>query len=187
MKGVILLKRHSLTRPEKWILIGTPFLFVMGWLFHYLYDFSGKIAIIGAISPVNESVWEHAKLLVVPVILWWIAYYIFKSRKYGIDANHWFTGMLVSIVLSIISMMSLFYFYTQAFGVKLLSVDISILFLADLIGQWSGLNAYRHTWGLKAFAALFLSAAILALFVVWTFDPPHYPLFMDSVTKSYGI
>ena len=34
---------------------------------------------------------------------------------------------------------------------------------------------------------LCLLLAVLTLFVVWTYRPPHLPLFCDPVTGRYGI
>lgn len=175
------------THPEKWILIGIPILFIVGSFFHFLYDLSGKSIIAGVVSPVNESVWEHAKMLLLPPIIWWVLYYLCKGKKYGIHQRQWFTGMLVSIVSSILSMMFVYYFYSQAFGVRLLCVDIFILFLACLTGQSLGLHFYRNSRGFTPAISILLTAAIFSLFVYWTFQPPHIPLFYDSVKGTYGI
>ncbi len=181
------MKKQRFTHPEKWILIGIPFVFIVGSIFHFLYDWSGQKVLVGLISPVNESVWEHAKLLLVPTLLWWFVYYIAKQKKYGIDANLWFTGLLVSIVSSILSMMFFYYFYTQAFGTQSLYVDIFIFLLASIIGQCIGLHFYRYSEGLGAGFSFLLIVLICVLFVYWTFQPPHLPLFFDKVNNKYGI
>jgi hypothetical protein len=41
---------------------------VAGTLLHFVYGWSGQNALAGLVSPVNESVWEHTKLLVVLVV-----------------------------------------------------------------------------------------------------------------------
>jgi hypothetical protein len=42
---------------------------IAGTLLHFVYGWSGQNALAGLVSPVNESVWEHTKLLVVPVVV----------------------------------------------------------------------------------------------------------------------
>jgi Family of unknown function (DUF6512) len=37
---------------------------IAGTLQHFVYGWSGQNALVGLVSPVNESVWEHTKLLV---------------------------------------------------------------------------------------------------------------------------
>ena len=42
---------------------------VLGTLGHFAYDWSGKSLPVGAFCAVNESTWEHMKLLFFPVLL----------------------------------------------------------------------------------------------------------------------
>ena len=42
---------------------------VLGTLDHFAYDWSGKSLPVGAFCAVNESTWEHMKLLFFPVLL----------------------------------------------------------------------------------------------------------------------
>ena len=42
---------------------------ILGTLLHFTYRWSGRNPLIGLIAPVNESVWEHMKLLFFPMHL----------------------------------------------------------------------------------------------------------------------
>ncbi|MEG1492560.1 MAG: DUF6512 family protein, partial [Oscillospiraceae bacterium] len=106
------MKYSSLEKPLRWILLGIPALFVIGALSHFAFDALGKSPIIGAFFPVNESVWEHLKLLLLPLILWWSLYYLFRGKKYGIDKNRWFGGALIALLSSLFAIPLLYYFYT---------------------------------------------------------------------------
>jgi hypothetical protein len=181
------MKQKSLTLPEKWILLGIPVLFLIGSVFHSLYEASGESPIVGAIAPVNESVWEHQKMALVPVILWWTIYYLIKGNQYKIDSRKWFTGMVVSLVSSILTIPLIYYFYTGAFGVDVLIIDILILLLADTIGQLLGLHFYRYSKGLPVILSILVASIILAVFIVFTFNTPKLPWFRDSITGQYGI
>ena len=94
---------------------------------------------------------------------------------------------MISLLVSLITMPALYYFYTGAFGVELLWVDILILLCVIAFGQLLGLHTYRHGKGIPAGLVLILLAAIVLVFMWFTFFPPHLPLFQDGVTKSYGI
>ncbi|NLY37374.1 MAG: hypothetical protein GX046_09095 [Tissierellia bacterium] len=178
-------KKYS--QPEKWILIGIPMLFLIGSLFHFLYEMTGKLKVIAAISATNESVWEHCKMVVLPVILWWGLYYIFRGNEYNINANKWFTTSLVAMVTAIITMPMSYYFYTQAFGVEILAVDIFLLFFVLILGQCLGLHVFKYHKGMNIWIALFLISIVLVIFIVFTFYQPHLPIFMDGVNHTYGI
>ena len=52
-----------------WGLGGFTFTSVMGTLLHFLYELSGGRLWAAVISGVNESTWEHMKLLFWPLFL----------------------------------------------------------------------------------------------------------------------
>lgn len=181
------MKLSALPRPQKWVILGIPVLFLIGSFLHFLYGLTGKTAAVGIFSPVNESIWEHSKMVLWPVILWWLLYYYFRKNTDAIDQNRWFTASLSSLLVTLISMPLIYYFYTEAFGVELLWVDILILLLAVSFGQLFGLHVYQHAKGISSAAVLVLFACVIVLFAWFTFAPPHIPLFQDGVTGGYGI
>ena len=46
----------------KWELYGILVLSLLGTVMHFVFDWSGQSAPVGAFAAVNESVWEHLKL-----------------------------------------------------------------------------------------------------------------------------
>lgn len=185
-KGVKIMYKH-LSSPEKYILRGIPILFVLGTLMHFAYDFFNKSVIVGLFAAVNESVWEHTKMVLLPVILYWILYYYIKGRKYSIDKNKWFQGALISLITSIISIPILYYFYTEAFGVEVMVIDILILLMANIFGQLLGLHVYKHGKGINAMTVINIFLVIILMYMVFTIYPPHIPLFQDGPSGKYGM
>lgn len=179
--------KNKLSPPEKWILLGIPVLFIVGSMFHFLFGLSGKLPVIGAIAPVNESVWEHEKMLVVPIILWWLVIYLLKGKEYNISENKWFTGMIISLVSSLFTIPVVFYFYTQVFGIELIIIDILLLLFAITVGQLLSLHFYRYSDGINSVIAIGIALLILAVFIFFTFYPPHLPIFYDTSEGGYGI
>ncbi|MEG2377786.1 MAG: DUF6512 family protein, partial [Clostridia bacterium] len=159
------MKYKSLSNPKKWIIKGIPVLFIVGAIIHFAYDLTGKSPIIGLFTAVNESVWEHMKLVLIPVILWWSLYYYFRGKQYNIDKNKWFTAALIAVLTALISIPMLFYFYTSAFGAELLWVDILILMIALLFGQLQGLHYYKHGEGKNSNAVIAVFAVLILLFM----------------------
>jgi len=167
----------TLKSSEKWIIKGIPGLFLIGTFMHFLYDLIGENIIVGLIVPVNESVWEHSKMVLLPVICWWSFYYIIKSKEYNIDKNKWFTSALIALLTALTTIPLLYYFYTEAFGVEILVVDISILFLAVLFGQLLALHFYKYSKGINLHILVYIFILIILVFMVFTVYPPHIPLF----------
>ena len=172
---------------ERQILLGVPVLFLAGTLMHFLYGLSGDAFLAGLFAPVNESVWEHLKLVLWPMVLWWTVYYIRMGSEREIDAAAWFAAALSALLTAQVTIMLLFYFYTGAFGVELLAADILIFFLSVLLGQLVGLWIYRQGSGVSWVVPLTLLAMLLALFVILTLAPPALPLFTDPETGTRGI
>lgn len=61
-----MLKRIKL---ETYTLIGILVLFVVSSLFHFLYSLTGECFIIGLFVPINESIFEHTKMVVLPIFI----------------------------------------------------------------------------------------------------------------------
>lgn len=74
-KVCVMRKQSSFTLDKasrNWILFGIPVVFLAAGLLHFVYDWSGEATIVGLFTPVNESVWEHLKLLFWPLFVWWM-------------------------------------------------------------------------------------------------------------------
>ena len=162
-------------KPETYTLLGILVLFAVGSLFHFLYSLTGECFIIGLFVPINESIFEHTKMVVLPVFIWWFIFYLF--RKKDLFVNAWFTSALIAMISAIIAIPMLFYFYSQAFGIESLIIDILILLASLAIGQILGLHYYRHGKGIEYYFAIFLMIVIIILFAFFTINPPAFPIF----------
>lgn len=181
------MKAILICKPERQILAGVPFLLVLGILLHFLYPFSGELFWLGLFAPVNESVWEHLKLVLWPMALWWGIGYAGISRRQNIDAPAWFAGALRALVTAQIAIVFLFYFYTGALGIESLAADILLFFLAVVLGQGVGLHTYHRGSSVSWVVPLLLLTALLVLFVIFTLAPPALPLFIDPTNGTRGI
>ena len=156
---------------------------------HNIYEWSGKSTIVGIFAPVNESVWEHLKLTFWPMLLWWILGFIVLGKINQIPASQWFTSCTVAQLVCPLVILCFHYTYTGAFGIKSLILDIFSLLLGLAVAQGLAYHVYKYARFNENF--LYVSVAILILmavtFTVFTFVPPHVPLFQDSTTGKYGI
>ena len=181
------MKKKLLSITQKWCLWSIPILFIVGSFFHFIYDLAGNSPIIGAFAAVNESIWEHQKMVLLPVIGWWIIFFHLNGFNNKINRRKWFTGLTASLIVSILTIPFAFYFYSEAFGVHLLIVDVFILLLAVVVGQSIGIHIYKYSKGIPFYASIIIIASILLVFVVFTFNAPQLPWFKDSLTGQYGI
>ena len=174
------MKLKKLSPGEKWILLGIPVIFIIGSLFHFIYDWSGKNIIVGLISPIDESIFQHIKLVVIPIICWWTFYYYLKGKNDNISPEKWFAGALISLLSSIILIPSFYYLYTGALGIESLIVDVLILLVALFFAQLLGLHFFRHSKGFDTTVVLCSFVFIILLFAILTLHSPNLPIFIDA-------
>jgi len=82
-----------------------------GTILHFLYDWTNKSLLIAAFSGVNESTWEHMKLLYFPLFI----FALVQSRYFKEYKNYWCIK-LIGIVTGLITIPVLFYTYNGVFG-----------------------------------------------------------------------
>ena len=92
------------------------------------------------ISPVNESVFEHLKLVLYPSLIWWTIFYIINKDK--INAPTWFLGFFISSIISMIIIMNTYYLLKYGFNISSLIMNIITLILAVITGQLLGYFIY---------------------------------------------
>jgi len=61
--------------------------FVLGTLAHFVYDWSGQNSFIGLLTPVNESTWEHMKLLFFPMLIIGTAVWLYLRKDFPLGAG----------------------------------------------------------------------------------------------------
>jgi hypothetical protein len=169
----------------KWEVGGIVFVFLLGALLHFVFEWSGESRIVGAIASVNESVWEHFKQGFWPMCLYAAIEYR-VLRKY---TGNFLTAKAIAVYLIPLITGLIFYTYTALVGKEILIVDILIFAFAITVGQLNSyrtmiLGAFPNYANRIAFALIIMLALVL---IIFTFYPPHLPIFMDHNSGMYGI
>lgn len=152
---------------------------VAGTLLHFVYEWSGNNPFVGIFSAVNESVWEHQKLLFFPALLYSVIEYFLCGRRNG----NYPAAAAVGIFAGIASIIILFYTYSGILGYSLPVVDIILFFvgvLVFLLVRNKIINTGRLNSPAANITALAAVAVLCALFVLWTFMPPQISLFIPK-------
>lgn len=180
-------RKQKLTKPEKWIVIGIPCLFLLCSGMHFLYELSGHHLLVGLFAPINESIWEHMKMVLLPMFLWWTVYYVIVHNKIYVLKRCWFGGAFIAVTISLVIIPIGYYSYTHAFGVESVLIDVLILFIAIVIGQVAGLFFYHSGKTMNERLAISILCIYILLFIFFTLYPFPIPLFTDSLTGKRGI
>ena len=171
---------------RRWEIVGFAVTGLVGTLLHFVYGWSDGSRVAAAFSAVNESTWEHMKLLFFPVFFFSVIQVCFLGRNYPNVLSARAAGTLAGLVL----IPTLFYTYTGVFGRHWLWADIAVFLIAaaavyavDFL-----LLERRRPGGLwRQVAGLLVLWLLAFLFIYFTFRSPQLPLWQDPVTGLYGI
>ena len=147
---------------------------------HFVYEWTGENTLAGIFTPINESIWEHLKLVYWPLLLWWtVGYLIFRDRK-SLSISKWFTAALVSIIISMVFIVGWYYTWTEAFDVHSSIIDVGSLFIAVPIAQLIAIHVYKAVQPRVVYLLLSIGIllALAGLFVWFIFNQPDVPFFI---------
>lgn len=167
-----------------WQLGGFIFTGIMGVLLHFLFDITGESVFVAPFSAVNESIWEHMKLLFFPMLVFVIA----ESRFIGNEYKSFWCAKLIGILLGMFLIPVLYYTINGALGQVPDWVNVLIFYIAVAVGYITetailtnqNLNCKSPTY------AKIVLISVAVIFAILTFVPPELPIFEDPVTKTYG-
>lgn len=168
---------------QTWETAGLFVTLLVGNTLHFVYDWAGQAEWAAYIAAVNESTWEHMKLLAVPWVVWTAVMGI-ALRDAGVIA-----GRTAGLLAGLAAIPVLFYTYTGALGVSEDVVNVAIFQAAALLAWWVSRRVQRRN-GLSSplwtAGGIVVLLGLAALFVMWTVAPPDLPLFTDPLDGTRG-
>ena len=170
-------------RSILWQAAGFALVTFGGTILHFLYDWTNGSILVAPFSGVNESTWEHMKLLFWPLFLFALA-----QRPFFKGQNNYWCVKLAETLLGLALIPVLFYTYNGVFGKSPDWINIAIFYITALLVflfEWWTFknNRLQCKYQRLSFAAICL---IGVLFAAFTFAPPQIPLFQDPISGTYG-
>lgn len=155
-------------------IIGTIFVIITGTISHFVYEWTGNNSIIGLFFPVNESTWEHMKLIFFPMLLY--SLFMNKKLKHSLPCvtSALYSGILAGTFLIPV----IFYTYSGILGYNTLLLDICTFLISVLIAFTT---VYKLTLSCRLSQYTFLLNIIICImaagFILFTCYPPDIGLF----------
>ena len=146
---------------------------LLGTALHFLYDI-WPTALVSVFAPINESVWEHLKLLFWPMLLG----AAFLSRKKPCRERFW-SSFFIALSVAPIFLLLCFYGF-KVVGIESIALDITLYYISMFFGYYLARRLYRkrRPENLGGFALMMLILYVSSL-ILFTFAAPDLP-------KGYG-
>lgn len=171
-------------RINYWQLAGFLVTSLLGTLLHFLYDWFNEAIWIAPFSSVNESTWEHIKLLFWSMFIFTIVQsFFFKDRQ-----DFWCVKRK-GIILGMLLIPLIFYAYNGIIGKSPSWFNIAIFFISAAVAYiYETRLFYEENIICKSPTANIVILCIIALiFIIFTFVTPEINIFKDPLTNTYGI
>ena len=167
-----------------WELLGFGVTSLGGTLLHFLYEWTNENMAAAIVSGVNESTFEHIKLIFWPMFVFSLV-----QRFFFKEYNNFWCVKLTGILTGCIAIPILFYTYNGIFGRSPDWLNITIFFVSAFIAYFTEIRLFhkerfKNCSGITAFLILCI---VGVLFICFTFYPPAIPFFADPLTGEYGI
>jgi hypothetical protein len=158
-----------------YIIAGILFVSVLGTLLHFAYEWSGNNFLVGLFTPVNESVWEHTKLIFFPMLL----YSLWQSKKIANEYPSISSAMAAGALLGILLIITLFYTYSGILGYTFDFLNILTFFLSVIAAFYYVCRSAARSYEKYENLLTILLLAVTSLYVIFTLYPPEIALFIS--------
>ncbi len=161
---------------KSYTIFGIILVSILGTLLHFAYEFTNRNPVASLFVPINESTWEHMKLIFFPMLL----YTIYSNRKLSSIYPCVYSASYFGILLGTILIPILFYTYSGILGYNIAFVDILTFYISVLIAFIS-YHKLTLSCSLQKYKLLLSILVILffVAFILFTIYPPNIGLFIS--------
>ena len=150
------------------------FVVLLGIFLHFAYELSGENPIVGLLALVNESVWEHLKLLFFPMLVLtiWDTFVTQRNNLCFLPAR------TIGILGGLIFIVVVFYTVTGVIGANIAYVNILIYLLgvAFAFGVEKKQNCKCIRFSITSTIGILV--LLFILFIIFTIAPPALGIFI---------
>lgn len=172
--------KSKVISTKRQMFYGFLFTSASGVILHYLYEWTGRSTTVSLFSPINESPWEHLKIIFFPILFFLIIQLVYlRCKKIILHNLTWFSALSAVIAMSFITVA--YYTFVGITGMNVGWYNISLFFIASAIAYFFN---YRMVKGhskripLSGVYGFFIFLIFIVIFVVFTLSPPDIPWFV---------
>ena len=166
--------------------VGVLVIFALTVLYHFLYEWFPN-PVFSVLFPVNESIWEHMKILYSGILTWGIVEYFILKRK-NIKFTNYFSSLFLTMITSIIVYLILYLPLYSLFKENMfisIGLLIIVIILMEIFNYYLISRKEENKFLDKVSIILIILGYVV--FLSLTYDPPRNYIFYDTTENKYGI
>lgn len=170
---------------KKIILINTILTFLLCFLTHFLYEWFPN-PVFSIFFPVNESIWEHMKMLYTTILIYGIIEY-FILKIFRTHYNNYFISLFLKSIISIPIYLAIYLPLYYNLGENMF-INFTILILTIGLVNYIGYKIQKSD--IIKYQKLISVIGIIITYIIFgilTYKTPHNELFFDTDKEKYGI
>lgn len=160
-------------------------IFIIAFPIHFIYD-TFPNDIFSIFFPVNESIWEHMKMLFTCFIIWGFIEYIISQKFKLLYHNFIFSNFFCGII-SIPIYLALYLPFHYSIGHNMIIVLTMMFITISIVEYFSFIILKANEIKYINYISLFLIAITYIIFGYLTYFPIRNDLFYDNEENKYGI
>lgn len=165
-------------------IINVVFLFLLSFLWHFMYDWFPN-NIFALVFPVNESIWEHMKIIYYCLLLGSVLEF-YLCKKNNIKINNFYIEAMVKSLLGVIFYLIIFIPLYLWLGESMI-ISIGLMLVTYIFMEFIGYKILvSEELNINILPVIIIVLGCI-MFVILTFYPLHNFLFFDEVKFGYGI
>ena len=160
-------------------------IFGLCFLTHFIYDIL-PCTLTAIFFPVNESIWEHMKMLFTTIILYHALESIYFHVKEIKKENLWisaFVSALISIPIYLVMFLPIYYSIGENMVITFIILFITIAIVECINYKILEMDSIPYN-SMISFILIIISYIVFAYL---TYNPPKTDLFFDTEKEKYGI
>lgn len=169
-----------------WEIGGFLFIGLIGAALHFTFEMSNFSSMeVAYFSAVNESTWEHLKMVFFPGLVFALIQYTYVRDV----ANNYIVAKVTGLLIMPLVISVGWYIYAPILGRSYFPADLFLFYLAVFFGQWASYKLLTRAPLEKKYTqyAIGVFLVMFAAFSTFTFYPPNIFLFEHLDLKDTGL
>lgn len=152
---------------------------ILGTFLHFVYALSHENFIVSLFAPVNESVWEHLKMIFYPVFLVTIIISIALRHK-NLPVFH---AHSIAVLWGLVFLIVAYYTYSGILGYSVIAVDVILFYLTVIVIYTIAANLLMKERSVMPYAlpGILVFLFMTAIFILFTLYPPKIGIFLPPL------